>query len=378
MKAKSIKGKSTEEIKNALAQSMADGYKPTMAFVFLTNTKEIDTISALLDAAGIAIFGASTSEKFSEDGIEPEGIVVMLLDMVPANFKIVVKDFPSGSVYDAACQVGETGAAAFKNPAFIITTVDFKTPGELIINGLLDKGGVDVTVIGGMAGERINFTGTIFTNHQRSTSGILSLILDADKVDVKGIAVSGWKPVGTVKRITKSTGSWIHTIDDEPAMDILKKFLGKEIANTEKTEGIVPISDSYPLQIQLASGNAVMRPTLLWNTEDQSVMVGGPVTEGSMFRFSLPPDLDVIDTVIESTTKIKENALPEADAMIVFSCIGRQISLGPMLSSELDGLAAAWNKPMIGFFSLGEFGKLDDNRPEFHGTTVSWVALKEK
>ena len=168
MKAKSIKGKSTEEIKNALAQSMADGYKPTMAFVFLTNTKEIDTISALLDAAGIAIFGASTSEKFSEDGIEPEGIVVMLLDMVPANFKIVVKDFPSGSVYDAACQVGETGAAAFKNPAFIITTVDFKTPGELIINGLLDKGGVDVTVIGGMAGERINFTGTIFTNHQRS------------------------------------------------------------------------------------------------------------------------------------------------------------------------------------------------------------------
>jgi len=27
---------------------------------------------------------------------------------------------------------------------------------------------------------------------------------------------------------------------------------------------------------------------------------------------------------------------------------------------------------------LGEFGKLDDTRPEYHGTTVSWVALKEK
>jgi hypothetical protein len=378
MKAKSIKGKSTEEIKSALDQSLADGYKPTMAFVFLTDQEEIDSISALLDAAGIAIFGASTSENFTDTGIEPEGIVVMLLDMVPANFKIVLKDFQSSSVYDTACEVGETGATAFKNPAFIIAAADFKTPGELIINGLLDKGGVDVTVIGGMAGERINFTGTIFTNQQRSTSGLLSLILDADKVDVKGIAVSGWKPVGTVKKITKSIGSWIYTIDDEPAMDILKKFLGKEIANSEKTEGIVPISDSYPLQIQLASGNAVMRPTLLWNTEDQSVMVGGPVTEGSLFRFSLPPDLDVIDTVIESTTKIKENALPDADAMIVFSCIGRQISLGPMLSAELDGLAATWNKPMIGFLSLGEFGKVDNNRPEFHGTTVSWVALKEK
>ena len=122
----------------------------------------------------------------------------------------------------------------------------------------------------------------------------------------------------------------------------------------------------------------MMRPTLLWNTEDQSVMVGGPVTEGSLFRFSLPPDLEVIDTVIESSREIKEKELPDADAMIIFSCIGRRSSLGPMLLSELDGLAATWNKPMAGFFSLGEFGKLDDSRPEFHGTTVSWVVLKEK
>lgn len=34
MKAKSIKGKSPEEIKAALAPSMADGYKPTLAVVF--------------------------------------------------------------------------------------------------------------------------------------------------------------------------------------------------------------------------------------------------------------------------------------------------------------------------------------------------------
>ena len=121
-----------------------------------------------------------------------------------------------------------------------------------------------------------------------------------------------------------------------------------------------------------------MRPALLWNTEDQSVMVGGPVTEGSMFRFSLPPDLDIIDTVIESSKIIKENELPDADAMVIFSCVGRLASLGPMLHLELDGLAATWNKPMAGFFSMGAFGKHDDSRPEFHGHTGSWVILKEK
>jgi hypothetical protein len=36
MKAKSIKGKSTEETKSALEESIADGYKPTLAIVFIS------------------------------------------------------------------------------------------------------------------------------------------------------------------------------------------------------------------------------------------------------------------------------------------------------------------------------------------------------
>ncbi|MEP7376430.1 MAG: FIST N-terminal domain-containing protein [Chitinophagaceae bacterium] len=380
MKARSIKGNSTAEIKTALGESTADGYKPTLAFVFLTDLEEIDKVSAMIDAEGIFLFGASTSQKFTEQGIEPEGIVVLLLDIKPDNFKIVLKDFEPASVYESACQVGASGKKSFDHPAFIISGADIKTPGEEIIRGLLDKAGDTVAVIGGMAGNPANFTGTVFTNHAKTSSGFVSLILDEEKVDVKGIAVSGWKPVGMEKRITKSEGTWIYTIDNEPAMDVIKKFLGKEITEGKKSEGVVnlDIYENYPLQVQRESGQPMMRPVLLWNTADQSVMVGGPVKEGSLFRFSLPPDLEVIDTVIESSKAIKETSLQDADAMIVFSCIGRLASLGPMSSSELDGLATTWNTPMAGFFSLGEFDKLDDSRPEFHGTTVSWVALKEK
>jgi hypothetical protein len=378
MKAKSIKAKSTEEINVALIESIADGYKPTMAFVFLTDVEEIDSISNLLEAEGIAIFGVSTSQKFTEEGIEPDGIVVLLLEINPNYFKIVIKDFKSDSVYESACQAGEIATSTFNRPAFIIAAADFEIPGEQIIKGLLDKAGADVTVIGAMAGEPVNFSGTVFTNHSKSTSGILSLIVDEEKIDVKGVAVSGWKPVGTVKKITKSEGAWIYTIDNGPAMDVIKKFLGEEIVSSEKTEGLVPLNTTYPLQIQRESGIPMMRPILVWNTEDQSVMVGGPVTEGAMFRFSLPPDFDVIDTVIESANELKKNELPDADALIVFSCVGRLMLLGPMLPAELDGLAATWNKPMAGFFSMGEFGKLDNKQPEFHGITVSWVALKEK
>lgn len=375
MKAKSIKGKNAEEIKTALQQSMDEGFKPTLAFVFLTEGDDIDAISAMLDVENIAIFGASTSEKFTEQGLEPEAIVVLLMDMDPAHFKIVLKEFDGvASAYETACRAGESGKKSFAHPAFIISTADIRIPGEELIRGILDKAGMNVPVIGARVGEHINFTGTVFTNQFKSNSAIISLIVDEDKIDVRGVAVSGWKPVGTEKKITKSEGNWVYTIDNEPARDVIKKFLGTDMLTSTKSEGL----DSYPLQFQRGTAKPVMNPIVLWNEENQSVMLGAPVKEGSVFRFSLPPDLEVIDTVIDSTKTVKENELPDIDAMLIFSCVGRLSSLGPMVASEIEGLATTWNKPMAGFFSLGEFGKVDDTPPEFHGTTVSWVVFKEK
>ncbi len=377
MKAKSIKGNSTAVIKAALKDSMADGFTPTLAFVFITNIEHVEAMSDMFDKEGIAIFGANSSQKFTEKGIEPDDIIVLLLDIKTDCFKIVLKDYLTTSAYESARQTGETGIQAFKNPAFIISPVDFSIPGEDIINGLMDTAGHHATIMGGVAGEPDNFTGIVFTNDSSTASGLLALIIDHDKILINGLAVSGWKPAGTEKEITKAEGSWVYTIDNEPAMNVLRKFLGSEISLNKPTEGLVRLDSTYPLQLQRASGTPVMKPVLLWNTADDSVMVGGQVKEGQRFRFSLPPDFDVADTVVQSTRMVKKN-MPDVDALIVFSCVGRLESLGPMVSVEIEGLAAIWAKPMIGHFSLGEFGKVDDSQCEFHGTTVSWVALKEK
>ena len=379
MKAKSIKGKSPSAIQLALAESKKDGSQPTLALVFLTTIENAAPIRAMLTEEGIAIFGVSTSEKFTEQGMEPDDIVVLLLDIPEDYFKIALKDYHPSSAYEAARQVGEIGSQAFKNPGFIISSADIRMSGEDLITGLTDTAGQEVTVMGGVAGNPVDFSGIVFTNNSSCAGALLALIIDQDKIALSGMAVSGWKPAGTEKKITKNDGSWVYTIDDEPAMAVVQKFLGNEIVTFNKlAKGLVPLDAGYPLQFQRASGTPIMRPVLIWNTADQSILVGGEVKEADRFRFSPPPDFDVIDTVVESARTIKEKDMPDVDALIVFSCVGRLGSFGPMISTEIEGLAATWNKPMIGFFSLGEFGKLDDSRCEFHGTTVSWVALKEK
>ena len=378
MQAKSIIGNTTEEINKALQQSMVDGFQPTFAFAFTSLKEHWRQLREILDKESIAIFGATTAGEFTDQGMVNPGITLLLLDIKPNHFNIVLKEHAHSSPFQSAAEIAEIGLSSFSNPAFIILATLTKTPADDMIAGFVKKAGANVTIIGGMAGDTHNLEGTIFTNNTSSENGIVCLVLDQDKIDVKGIAISGWKPLGTEKKVTKSEGLWVYTIDDQPAMDVVEKYTGNIILNNSDSNNIVKLNSTYPLQVNRQGSSPAMNPTLFLNKETRAVMCGQPIPEGTTFRFSLPPDFDVIETVVESSRSIKENILPEVDALVVFSCVGRQETLGPMMTEELEGLAGTWKKPMVGFFSLGEFGSVEGGKPEFHGTTCSWVALKEK
>jgi hypothetical protein len=362
-----------------LDENISDEFKATLAIIILSNIEDTEELRSIFEIQGIAIFGITSPQKFSEHGITEDDILVMLLDMKPDHFKIVLNDYQGLSAYEAGYKAGLAGKNVFTNPGFIISPLDIRFSNDEVIRGLTDAAGHEIMIAGGVNGDPADFSGIVFTNTVSSKGGLLALILDQDKVSICGLAVSGWKPVGTSKKITKSEGSWVFTIDHEPAMNVIQRFLGNEIViSTKQASGLLPSDLGYPLQFERASGNPIMKPALFFNPADQSIMIGGGVKKGEQFRFSLPPDFDVIDKVIESTRIIKEKEMPDADMLLVFSCVGRLGTFGPLISTEIEGLASTWGKPMIGFFSLGEFGKLDKGRSEFQGTTVSWVALKEK
>lgn len=387
MKAKSITGKTPSEILKALEESKSDarqpdgqGFKPTLAIIIISNMEDAEELRSIFRTQGIAIFGITAPQNFTEHGITEGDIVVMLMDIKADHFKIVLNDYQGSSAYEAGYNAGISGKNAFANPGFIISPLDFRVSNDELIRGLTDAAGRDIMIAGGVSGDPADFSGVVFTNDASSKGGLLALILDKDKVSISGLAVSGWKPVGTTKTITKSEGSWVFTIDNEPAMKVIQRYLGDEmlISNSQAT-GLPPSPDlGYPLQFERASGNAIAKPAIFSNPANQSIMIAGGVKEGDHFRFSLPPDFDVIDKVVESTRVIKEEEMPDCDMLFVFSCVGRLGTFGPLISTEIEGLASTWGKPMIGYFSLGEFGKLDEGRCEFQGTTVSWVALKEK
>jgi len=378
MEAKTIKGISIEEVQSALVEAMSNGFTPTLALVFVSVIDAWREAVDLLDQKGIAIFGAITPISFDGHSIVDKGIVVMLLDINPEYFKLVLANNKTGSLSDSVRHIGKVGKTSFAQPAFLISVSDLRNPGDEIMKLFQDEVGKDITIMGGYSGDLITWKGYVFTNNEFSDDGIIALILDQDKVDVKGIAVSGWKAVGIEKTVTKSEGNWILTIDEQPAIDVLSKFVGDQSLE-ETSESIVKLdTTTYVLQSERGGDSPAYIATLEYNSENGGVMCSAPVAEGTKFRFSLPPDFEVVDKVIETSAKVKEEELPEVDALIIFSCVGRSITLGPMAVDEVSGLAKTWGKSTAGFFSLGEFGRVENGKPEYHGTTCSWVALKEK
>ena len=379
MQSKSIKAKSFDEIQSLLQQSITADFKPTIAVVFTSKKHDHKPIVQLLNNSGIAIFGATTNGEFIDGDTGMGAIAILLMDMNPAYFKILAAAFPEKNYREKSRAIAKQALQHFSNPAFLVSCSNTETDAEELLFGFEDIIGTHVNVYGGAAGDDYTFSEQlVFSNDFETDRGMVVLVLDEDKIKIKGRATCGWHAVGTVRTVTKSEGNHVYTVDNIPVLDLTVKYGGIQNATPNNANFIMEMASTFPLQMQKEKGDPVMRPGLLIDWNDGSFYCSGTVPQGAKVRFSLPPDFDVVDKVINGVEEMKATEMPDADAVIVFSCAGRQVALGPMIQQEMQGLKDVWNVPMAGMFSNAELGRATGGNLEMHNLTTCCIALKEK
>jgi hypothetical protein len=383
MQAKSIKGNSPEEIQNALRESTADGFKPTLAILFVSVKMDRDAVCNILQEHDIDIMGATSCGEFIE-GHQSEGEAVsMLLDMDRDAYTILYEDIGDRELVDVGTKLARDGSAQFANPGFILCSTFFSAEGK-ILNGptlmqsMEDVVGVDVHIYGGMAGDDTTFAGTyVFTHDNSSDNGIVALVVDEDKISLQGMAISGWNGLGIKRTVTKCEDGWICEIDGRPALEMYLKYLGKgPVLVDDDFELAKIVGFDHPFQFEDA-GDPVMRTPMTIDRDKNAIKLDFDVAEGTRFRFSVPPDLDIVDNIVAGANEIIDASQSDAKALLVFSCAGRLSALGPLTKLENESLSEVWNTPMAGFYTYGEYGTTKDRGQEFHSTTCCWVAIKE-
>ena len=385
MKAKSIKGNSSEEIQAALNECLADKYKPTVAFVFISIKQDRNAVCKILHKESIDIIGATSSGEFIEGHQSDGEIAIMLLDINKNDYCILFEDIGERTLNEATTQMTNAALKKFDKPAFILCSTLLSAngrmlDGETLMRSIEQVAGPQVNMFGGMAGDDISFTGTyVFTHEQSTDYGVVSLILNEDRISLYGMAISGWKPIGISRIATKTEGNLVYTIDNEPALEMYLRFLGQDRSSADDQLSFFDsIGVHYPFQIERENREPKMCNPIGYDKVKMALMCESDVPQGAKFRFSTPPDFDILDTVVGNARALKNETQADAEALLIFSCAGRLSALGPMAQEENEGLQKVWNVPMAGFYTYGEFGRAVNGKHEFHSTTCCWVALKEK
>jgi hypothetical protein len=385
MKSKTIYGKSPEEIQKALQSAIGDDFTPTVAIVFISIKQDRKSVGEILARYSLDVFGATSCGEFVA-GHESKGeIVILLLDLARDAYSILFEDIGDRSLEESTNHMVHAAFQKFEKPAFILLTTLIRSDGSLLdgegmVKFIEKLAGPDITMFGGMAGDDLSFSGTwVFTGDKTTDYGMAALVLDESKIELHGLAFSGWKPMGVSRTATKSEGNLIYTIDDRPALEMYLHYLGHEVSSTDdQIDFFDKIGVHYPFQIERENREPKMCNPIGYDRESQALICESDVPQGSRLRFSTPPDFDIIETVITRADELKKESQAEAEALLIFSCAGRLSALGPMAQEENEGLHRVWNAPMAGFYTYGEYGKGLNEKHEFHSTTCSWVAIKEK
>lgn len=385
MKAKSIKGKSTEDIKQAIENSISDGFTPTVAVLFISVKQDRKAICELLDSKNIDILGATSCGEFT-NGHQTEGeIALLLLELSKEHYTLLYEDIVDGSLEDTISRLADNALKQFTNPSLIICSTGINLKGKLfegekLVRNLSQNLGPDKIFFGGMAGDDWTMKGSfVFTNGKDTNYGLVALVLNSDHITLKGMAITGWKPMGIARIVTKSKGNLLYEIDGKPAIELYLKYLGMSDKIAENDFKIFEeLSIEYPFIVERDHNETVLKSPMTIDRTEKALFMDIPMPEGSKFWFTHPPEFDIVEEVIEKANQLKKDANEEADALLIFSCAGRQPILGPMATDENEGLAEVWNTPMAGFFTYGEFGRVLNGKQNFHSGACCWVTLKEK
>lgn len=375
--AKNIHTTTPENITALIDECISEGFSPTLALVFTSVIYDLDAISKPLEAKNIQTVGVTTSGEIQDSEVHEDSISIMLLDIDPTHFKVTLLERNEESAFINSQNLAKQALATFEKPVLLVFSSGVRIDGQEVVEGIKSITENKVDFYGGLAGDNLQMQNTyVFTNEKKSDNAILGIIFNEDKISVKGVSTSGWEAVGTEKRITKSEGNVVYSIDNEPALQVFSKYFG--LGDIQENDVAAVIGVRFPLQLMRADGTSVLRAPLVGNKEDGSLVFAGTVPEGSMVKFSTEPDFEVIEKTIEQVADFKETQMQDADALLVVSCAARKLSFGPMVEDEIQGVQNTWNAPLIGFFAYGEIGSLKNGTCDFHNETISLIVIKEK
>lgn len=233
-----------------------------------------------------------------------------------------------------------------------------------------------VSVSGGLSADGSRFGKTFILDDQGVQSKkALGVGFYGEKLMVGTGFHGGWDKFGPPRKVTKSKGNILYKIDDQPALELYKTYLGDESKNLPSSALLFPLLIQQPDKVDL------VRTILAVNEGDQSMVFAGDIPEGAtvqLMRANLSRLIDGASVAgnisMEGMQKNNKTAV-----VIAVSCVGRRLVMGQKTDEELEALKSKLpeESDLVGFYSYGELSANGVTTCELHNQTMTVTILQE-
>ena len=307
------------------------------------------------------VIGFSASAGLTSDGLQPHSVILALIAATDARADVTwLAGYTQGS-REVSQQLADLLKQNPRQPALLFAD-GFNADAEQFC-GSLPAG---TNLIGALSSGDLNSGNAYQIGGAQFGAGGLALARLEGNIRVGVGYGSGWQPVGTHFRVTRSRGFWVRTLDGRPASETYAHQFGYP-ARDWAFPPLNHLARLYPLGLEQADKSLLLRSPLRVEA-DGSFRMNAAVSDGTE-AYLLVGGLSTCEHAATAATEQALAALEGARPVfaLVLADIAWQTLFEAQPGADVAAVQAALGPgiPIAGGYTLGQIIPRIDASPQF-------------
>lgn len=365
-----------------VCDSALAGPDPRLLTVFASDKCNLDALMKRLRRriGSTPVIGCSTAGEIVAGGPRDASVVAVALGGDGFSVATAVGRDASTRLRaagaDAASSLRDSAVRARPHQVLLLLSDGLGGDQQEVVRGAYGVAGAGVPLVGGCAGDDLKMQRTFqMFGDEVLSDAVVGAAIGSDAPFGIGVR-HGWRRVGEPMLITKSVGSRVLTIDDQPALDAYLARLDAPAEAGADAAAFTRFALTHPLGLARRSGEEV-RFIADADVSDRSIGCIASVPQGAL-AWLMEGD---VASVLAATDGACSDALADLDGhvplgIIAFDCIARRGVLGDQgISREVDRIESQTGTvPLAGFYTYGEIARTRGTGG-FHNQTLVVLAV---
>jgi hypothetical protein len=325
---------------------------------------------------GHFVFG-STAGDIAKSSVENDGLVITAIEFEKTKFEI-----KSSNILNADLNSYKSGKNLLNKfdkeglkYVFVVSEGSFINGSDLI-KGMNSSMEDNVLITGGLCGDDARFESTVASYNENPKQGeVVAIGFYGEELEISFSIYGGWTPFGPERTVTKSENNILYELDNMPALDLYKKYLG------EKSKDLPGSALLYPLKVKTTDERqSIVRSILNINEEENAMIMAGNIPENSKVQLMMTNVDNIAHASEKAAFQAKELRTNKAELAILVSCIGRKLVLDQRVEEEVEEAVEVVGSEttICGFYSYGEIAPFHgETSCQLHNQTMTITLISE-